>query len=163
MHANNVTITNIVVDQTGGKITFDLKWDNSWYVTGPGTPNNWDAVWVFAKFRACAATLTDTFTHVLWSTTYSDHTFPATLEAMQKDTDIVGIDADGLGVMLRNKTVGIYPTGTNATVTLKATNLPATGDLDVRVYGIEMVYIPRGPLHLVMEQQIMMLQNVNLL
>jgi formylglycine-generating enzyme required for sulfatase activity len=34
-------------------VQFDLSWENSWRVST--APNNWDAAWVFVKFRAGAA------------------------------------------------------------------------------------------------------------
>lgn len=145
---NNLLITNITVNQATSIVGFDIKWDNSWRVSGPGTPYNWDAVWIFVKFRKCSDPVTVDFTHGTISTTIGDHTIPADLQAVKSDGSATGIDAapNNLGIMLRRSAVGLYPTSSAATVALNVTNLfPAVdGDLDVRVYGIEMVYIPQG-------------------
>lgn len=51
--ANNLSITEINVGSvnTSAKyrmITFDIKWNYSWR---SGYPDNWDAAWVFIKYK----------------------------------------------------------------------------------------------------------------
>ncbi len=51
---SDVTVTNVAVGTpnigTGDvAVTFDISWTNSWRSTS--TPNNWDAAWVFVKYR----------------------------------------------------------------------------------------------------------------
>jgi formylglycine-generating enzyme required for sulfatase activity len=59
MFANNITVTNVALtgqDVSAGfnsasnfaLVQFDLNWDNSWRTANPP---NWDAAWVFVKFR----------------------------------------------------------------------------------------------------------------
>src|SRR5207248_2493108 len=111
---------------------------------------NWDAAWVFVKWRDCSAPGSDPFVHGVVSTTVTDHNFnvnsgATTFEPTKKDGTANSIDAspDNTGVMLRNSTD--LTTGTiSARVTLKVTNLPASGTLDIRVYGIEMVFAPKN-------------------
>jgi hypothetical protein len=58
-NANNLVVTNVsLVDVGGGNadVEFDLSWDNSWYLSwtddgGATTITNWDAAWVFIKFK----------------------------------------------------------------------------------------------------------------
>jgi formylglycine-generating enzyme required for sulfatase activity len=50
--------------------------------------------------------------------------------------------------MLRRTAVGIYPNAGPHTITLKVTNLPTTGNIDVKVFGIEMVFIPQGAFYI---------------
>jgi formylglycine-generating enzyme required for sulfatase activity len=64
-HANNIQISNLTL--TGKNTTsdfvdvkFDLSWENSWRTSS--APNNWDAAWVFIKFRVGASD--PTFTSV---------------------------------------------------------------------------------------------------
>jgi formylglycine-generating enzyme required for sulfatase activity len=137
--ANGLTITNLTVNQAAGTVTFTVQWQNSFR-----DAENWDAVWIFVKFRDCAAPKTTPFTHGLISATLADHTFPASLEPTCANGTAPCIDAapDNTGVMLRRTSTGF---GTvSGTVTLRVTNLPATGSYDVRVIGIEMVFIPQG-------------------
>lgn len=56
--ANNLQVgpaTFVDADPTDGiaMVQFDIGWENSWRVST--APNNWDAAWVFVKFRAGAA------------------------------------------------------------------------------------------------------------
>jgi hypothetical protein len=137
--ANGITVSNLSVNQAAGTVTFDISWQNSWR-----DAENWDAAWVFVKFRACSVPKTTPFTHGLISTTLTDHTFPASLEPTCANGNAPCIDPapDNTGVMLRRTSNGF---GTvSGTVTLKVTNLPATGTYDVRVIAIEMVFIPQG-------------------
>lgn len=83
--ANNLSISGIVVTQPispavpGGSITFNVSWDNSWNIVA--APANYDAVWVFVKFRDCAAAATTAYTHGTINATTANHSF-GTLEAM---------------------------------------------------------------------------------
>ena len=132
-------MSNLIVDQATGTVTFDISWQNSWR-----DAENWDAAWVFVKFRDCSVPKTTPFTHGLISTTLTDHTFPSSLEPTCADGTAPCIDPspDNTGVMLRRTSNGF---GTvSGTVTLRVTNLPATGTYDVRVIAIEMVFIPQG-------------------
>ena len=52
--ANNITVTNLTIKGQNSTndntyIQFDLNWDNSWRTTTGAS--NWDAAWVFVKFR----------------------------------------------------------------------------------------------------------------
>ena len=52
--ANNIQVTNttLVSQNTTSDfvlVQFDVSWENSWRVVG-GT-NNWDAAWIFIKYR----------------------------------------------------------------------------------------------------------------
>ncbi|MCS6895900.1 MAG: SUMF1/EgtB/PvdO family nonheme iron enzyme [Bacteroidia bacterium] len=136
---NGLTISNLSVNQTAGTVTFDVQWHNSFR-----DAENWDAVWIFVKFRDCSVPKTVPFTHGLISTTLSDHTFPATLQPTCANGTPNCIDPapDNTGVMLRRTSNGFGTIG--GTVTLRVTNLPAAGSYDVRVIGIEMVFIPQG-------------------
>ena len=143
--ANYLRITNVMQDQAAGTVTFDLAWDNSWNIDGLGAPNHWDAAWVFVKLRECGAPAATAWTHGLITPTLGAHTF-GDLEPTLSNGSAVGIDAapNNTGVMLRRSTAGLYPAATATTVTLDLTNFPAAGDYEVRVFGIEMVYVPQG-------------------
>jgi len=137
--ANGITVSNLSVNQAAGTVTFDISWQNSWR-----DAENWDAAWVFVKFRDCSVPKTTPFSHGLISNTLTDHTFPASLEPTCANGSAPCIDPspDNTGVMLRRTSNGF---GTvSGTVTLRVTNLPATGNYDVRVIAIEMVFIPQG-------------------
>lgn len=140
---NNLQITNFTVDQANQRVSFQVSWENAWRLTSP--PANWDAVWIFVKFRACNE-FTQPWTHGVISTNLADHTIPAALEAVLSDGSGVGIDPapNNLGIMLRPANPGTYATFGPHAVTLKVTNLPTSGQYDFRIFGIEMVFIPEG-------------------
>ena len=52
--ANNVTVSNVTLtgqDATNDYVfvKFDTSWENSWRTSS--APTNWDAVWVFVKYK----------------------------------------------------------------------------------------------------------------
>ncbi len=143
--ANNLRITNMNVNLASQTVTFDIAWDNSWRLSSTQNPANWDAVWVFVKFRACDSPATAIWQHGLINPNVASHTF-GSLEPTLSDGSAIGIDPapNNTGVMLRRNAVGIYPGAGATTITLNVSNLPTTGDYDVRVFGIEMVYVPQG-------------------
>lgn len=54
--AHNIQVNNVVLtgqDSTAGfsLVQFDLSWENSWRYSLNANINNWDAAWVFVKFR----------------------------------------------------------------------------------------------------------------
>ncbi|MCS7297587.1 MAG: SUMF1/EgtB/PvdO family nonheme iron enzyme [Bacteroidia bacterium] len=141
--ANNLQITNFSVNQANQTVSFQVSWENAWRLSSP--PANWDAVWIFVKFRACNE-FTQPWTHGQVSTNLGDHSIPAALEAVLSDGSGIGIDPapNNLGVMLRPANTGTYATFGPHSVTLRITNLPTTGQYDFRIFGIEMVFIPQG-------------------
>lgn len=126
--ANNVTVTN--VSATANDISFRISWQNSWRVSV--SPFNWDAVWVFVKYKNCDS---DSWTHLALNSGAGAHTIGAPLE--------VAPSSDNVGAFLQRSSAG---TGdiTNVDVTL-AFNAPLAGSWDFKVHAIEMVYIPPNP------------------
>ena len=129
-NANNVQISNVSTTVNGGitVLNFTVQWDNSWR-GGPG--NNWDAVWVFVKYRG------DLGWYQHLDFTGNDITAPAGLTAtVPSDRKGVFIyrSADGGGnVAASNFSLGIQQ---------------RPGAYDVKVFGLEMVYIPQGSFYL---------------
>lgn len=136
-HANALSVSSLAVNQATGVVTFTLGWDNSWW---DGT--NWDAAWVFVKFRDCSNAGLD-FNQGLLSTTMTDHTlgsFQATNAA--GTPNLVEAAPFNTGILLRRGAPGA---GTiTSAVSLRVTNLPVAGNFDVRVFGIEMVFVAQG-------------------
>ncbi|MBI4945453.1 MAG: SUMF1/EgtB/PvdO family nonheme iron enzyme [Bacteroidetes bacterium] len=150
---NAVAISALAVNQTGatgGTITFSITWDNSWRdLVNP--PYNWDAVWVFVKFRACASGPTVAFTHGTINTTLANHNFDVNTNGAQVEPTtrdgltIPGIDAatNNTGLMLRRTSDGIGTVTEQITITVD--NLPDnTIPIDTRVFAAEMVYVTGG-------------------
>jgi hypothetical protein len=149
--AGNLQFTNL---QRGGinyaagtsEVKFDLSWENSWRLNSG--PSNWDAVWVFVKYRKNGGE----WQHARLEN--SGHVVPA---GMTVSTGLANTSfgAGGFNIYL-NPGVGVFLYRSNegtGNVSLSnvrlnwnwAANGVVQGDVtDVRVFGIEMVYVPQG-------------------
>lgn len=123
--ANNLNITNVAL---GGSntLTFDIAWDNSWRVSATA-PHNYDAVWIFVKYRDCAS---NQWTH-------------ADIDSVSAAAPLSGNTvSDQKGVMIYR--AGDGTGNVSATNVLVRLNGVPAGNYDFQVFGIEMVYIPSG-------------------
>jgi formylglycine-generating enzyme required for sulfatase activity len=143
--ANNLTVTNVTVLNAANGVAdvrFDLSWDNAWHSSWPeygGALNmtNWDAAWVFVKFR-CAG---GQWQHAILNASGHVATGGTQIES---------------GANPAGQPVGAFvhrAADSNGTLncpqmSLKwnyaATGLGGTNAVDVSVHAIEMVYIPQG-------------------
>lgn len=147
--ATDIRITNLTVHPYSGgdgEVEFDLSWDNSWRSTTE--PYNWDAAWVFCKIKRNGGD----WTHLKLKTT--GHTIPQSPQALT--TSIGLVDTSSAHDASTNPAAGIFIYRTNdgfGTVTANdlrlrwnySDNGASSGDvIEIRVIGIEMVYIPQG-------------------
>ena len=142
--ANNISIDGTVTltDQNTTDdythIKFDISWENSWRVsTGP---SNWDAAWVFAKWKLHSGS---EWSHCTLSTTDLDHTAPwsSTIDAA----------SDGTGLFIYRSGVGSGPNNwDNAKLRWNYGTDGVADDatVDVKVFAIEMVYVPEDSFYL---------------
>lgn len=144
---NNIQITNVTLtgkDVSAGQnnaanhtfVQFDLSWDNSWRTgTLNGTsPGNYDAAWVFIKFRSFGA-----WQHAKLSTDSTLHIAPTGCK--------ITPTSDGVGVFIYRGSDG---SGDNNWTSIQlrwnypSNSLLDTAQVEVRVFGIEVVYVPQG-------------------
>lgn len=156
--ANNVAVENVeLVDQDEDadtiEIEFDLSWSNAW----KDSINN-DAVWVFAKYCTSNCTTNGTWSHALLKTAGTNPS------GVNDGTKQSGSAFSALDMIVSSDKVGafIQPSSNGSgTVDFHDVNLVwdygANGlddaDADasttyVRVYGIEMTYIPIGSFYI---------------
>lgn len=141
-YANNIDVTNVrTTGQNLGSdftlVEFDVTWDNSWR-TATG-PSNWDAVWVFVKYKieGGAGCTPGDWEHATLNT--SGHTAPA--------GSTIDTSSDGVGAFVYRSANG---TGTNTWTDLQLRwNYGVDGLLDacevtIKVFAVEMVYVPTG-------------------
>ena len=144
--ANNISISNVNTTTTGGSryLNFTVGWDNSWRTAT--NPNNWDAAWVFIKFKKNANTAWQHATVVYAGTgtaTACGHTEP-TGATIATPTDGKGIfiyrNADGQGSV----------NFANATIKwdFVADGLALNDAVTVQAFAVEMVYVPQGSFYL---------------
>lgn len=138
VNANNFKISNISVSLPN--VTFTIEWENSWNTTNninPLYPNNWDGVWLFVKYQN---NIDNLWKHAVLSTSAGDHSITGgVLE--------INTVSDGMGVFVRRSAPGAGNI-TATTVTLRMNALAGTGNFNFRVFGTEMVYMPRGEFQL---------------
>ena len=136
--ANNVTVSNVTM--TGQDATndfvfvkFDTSWENSWRTSS--APNNWDAVWVFVKYKVGSGD----WQHAILSATAGNHTAPSG-STITPSSDGKGVfiyrSADGSGTVSLSDVKLRWHYGTNGV----ADDAQVTLD----VFATEMVYVPTG-------------------
>ncbi len=132
--ANNITVSAISLTNRNTstltvRVNFDLSWDNSWRTTS--APFNWDAAWVFVKYRVGT---TGEWKHATLANT--GHTLPGIAVATQ--TDATGI------FIYRSAAVGspatFNPTGIQLQWNYGSDGVSNEARIFVRVFAIEMVY-----------------------
>jgi len=132
-HVNNFTF-----------LRFDLNWSNSWR-TSTG-PSNWDAAWVFVKYQingGIGCTPAITWHHATMSSNSAHHS----VTTNNGVAAAFSAASDGTGVFIHRAADGSGDI--NWDEVLLRWNYGADGILDacnvtIKVYAIEMVYIPQG-------------------
>ncbi|MCP4710121.1 MAG: hypothetical protein GY869_15970 [Planctomycetes bacterium] len=112
------------------KVQFDISWQNSWRDT-----ENWDAAWIFIKHQGPDGE----WRHATLSYNTSDHFAPAGADiALSNDNKGVFIyrNAEGSGTVDWNGVQLMWNYGTD--------EVSVNDNLQVKVIGIEMVFIPEG-------------------
>ena len=143
--ANNITIDSLkvigAVASTTKQIEFKIGWAMSWRMITQ--PSNHDAVWVFVKYKDCGS---NRWSHVKLNPNAAAHSADFPLEVWA-DTSVQAGKIDSNGVFVRLSRPDTSCTISNKKVTLEMVNL-TPGEHDYRVFGIEMVYIPRSNFYL---------------
>lgn len=148
LSANNISISNVSLTAANTSAglnntanyrlaQFDISWENSWRTSS--APNNWDAAWVFMKYRV----------------NRSGDWLHATLNAGANQTaptgGVIDVPADGVGAFVYRSADG---TGTFSLSSAQLRwNYGVNGVLDndiieIKIFAIEMVYVPQGSFYL---------------
>ena len=117
LQANNLTISPpLLIDNptagAAGDIRFNISWQNSWRVSGG--PANWDAAWVFLKFRLGIADPTRTGVSSAGTTLNVGNT-------TNLRTGMPVIRTAGTGAIPANTVITAIPNGTQVTVSAAPT------------------------------------------
>jgi len=135
MKANNMLVKNVTTtgDNTANKtiqVQFDMSWDNSWR-----DGINWDAAWVFIKYKGASGN----WQHVLLNTSgFANGTGTA---------NTIKVGNDKVGAFVYRSAAG---TGTFANASMQLqwnyglSGLTSVTGLEIRVFAVEMVYVPQG-------------------
>jgi len=127
-------------------VQFDLTWQNSWRTSS--APNNWDAAWVFVKYRVGSGE----WQHASLNNTGHSGT-GATIDVglLTPGTAFNAITNPGLGAFIyrsANGTGTFTITGAQLRWNYGANSVADDATVDVQVFAIEMVYVPRGSFYL---------------
>jgi hypothetical protein len=133
--ANNMLVKNVTTsgDNATNKsiqVQFDMSWDNSWR-----DGINWDAAWVFMKYKDASGN----WQHVQLNTTgFANGTGTA---------NTIQVGSDKVGAFVYRSAAG---TGTFTSTSMQLqwnyglSGLTSVIGLEIRVFAVEMVYVPQG-------------------
>ncbi len=157
--ANNIDVTNIKLtgqDATSDftLVKFDISWGNSWRTSS--VPNNWDAAWVFVKYRVTVANGGDGLWKHAWLNN-GGHTAPGgssiNIGLLNPASSFNATTNPGLGAFIYRDADGSGDFGItgvklrwNYGVNYKSGTTPIDDNdvVDIQVFAIEMVYVPGG-------------------
>ena len=129
--ANNLMLSTPQL-LSNSQIQCTVSWQHSWRQSA--NPNNYDGVWLFVKYRQPG----QPWTQLLLSNQNSMHQAAAPLETK--------VAADGLGLMVQRSSTG---SGSVQSLVTLYTQMPLpAGNIEIAVFGVEMVYIPDGPFYI---------------
>ena len=145
-YANNLAVANVSLQSqnTGAQtylIQFDISWANSWFISGaPSATANWDAVWVFAKFRKYTSGAWGNWAHCTLNNTGN-----TAGSGSQMAFGITGSAYKGVFVYASGTETGsVSYTGNQVQWAYGTDGVGNTDKVQIEVFGIEMVYIPAG-------------------
>lgn len=139
--ANNIHVTDPVIvdpleDET--KIGIRVSWENSWRCELGHAPNNWDAAWIFVKYKRSDK---------------GDWQHASIKSTIAGDDSEHKVPDDKLGVMVYRKAAGYGSFSDTLTIVwdrvkdIEAAKRPVIAS-EICVYAIEMVQIPEGTFYL---------------
>ncbi|QNR25015.1 SUMF1/EgtB/PvdO family nonheme iron enzyme [Croceimicrobium hydrocarbonivorans] len=140
--ANNLSISAVRIASKDpvndyAMVEFDISWENSWRLSS--SPSNWDAAWIFIKYRVNRGD----WAHASLNTSGGNHSIPSGA-SMDLPADGKGIflyrNANGTGTFTVNNVQLRWEYGTDG--------LGDSDTIDIKVFGIEMVYVSSGSYYL---------------
>jgi formylglycine-generating enzyme required for sulfatase activity len=150
VYANNIQVSNATLSGTNvgasyTNVRFDITWENSWRTSS--APNNWDAAWVFVKYRDANTGL---WQHARLGGD-AEHVAPtgSTL-ATGLLTPGSAFNAStnwGVGAFLYRSTNGsgtFSATGVQLRWNYGQNGIALADIAEVKVFGVEMVYVNEG-------------------
>lgn len=137
LFANNIQLANTgLSDQNTGnhtsKVGFDVSWENSWRTSS--NEKNWDAAWIFVKFRKKGAS---SWQHATLGTDGNTAGSGSTIK----------VPSDGKGAFVYRSADGIGAvnfTGNKLVWNYGGDGVADADSVEINVYACEMVYVPQG-------------------
>ncbi|MDN3666817.1 SUMF1/EgtB/PvdO family nonheme iron enzyme [Algibacter miyuki] len=137
LSANNINVSNISLENQNAaqwvQVEFDLSWENSWRISAG--PSNWDAAWVFIKYRINSGD---------WQ-----HAQLSQSDFVAASGSTIDVSKDGVGAFIYRDSDG---SGDLILQDLRLRwdydSIDSNDIIDIKVFAIEMVYVPEGPFFL---------------
>ncbi len=134
LNANNIQIQQLELVENQ-ELHFQISWDHAWNVIDQ-PPYNHDAVWVFGKYRVNQ----NTWEPLHFSKENELH------QSSALDVHIQGVE-DEMGVFLRSDFIGNQSVNADIVLGLNE-NFENASNLEIRLFAMEMVYVPEGAFYL---------------
>lgn len=133
LSANGIEVTNLQFTgeaQNTADLSFTVSWENSWRLDAG--PANHDAAYVYAKFRANGND---------WQ-----HMYFTNFVSSSGNAEVESSDADSTGFFVYRNTTGSGNVNFDIDVQWDygAVGVDGLSEVEVRVFAIEMVYVPEG-------------------
>jgi len=157
VHANNIQVTNVTLTGQNAAqgywlVQFDLSWENSWrtdnlFPDDGHNVGNWDAAWVFVKYRVGEGEWQHAKLHSGGHSTGSGT--PATLRigVPNEREAFHSTNNPGVGAFIYRSQNGSGTFSTTANQlrwNYGVDGVPNSAELDIKVFAIEMVYVAPG-------------------
>jgi len=148
--ANNIQIANVTL--TGQNTTsdftmvqFDINWENSWRIsTGP---SNWDAAWVFVKYRVGTGPWLHAFLNDAGHITGTGTAATITPGLMNTANAFNATTNPAMGAFVHRSGNGagaFTQTGLQLRWNYGANGIADGDAVDIKVFAVEMVFVPQG-------------------
>lgn len=156
--ANNIQVTNgDLAEQNTAEgyflVEFDLTWENSWrtdnlFPADGHAVGNWDAAWVFIKYRVGFGEWQHAKLHNSGHTPGSGTPATIAIGLPNERADFHTTDNPGVGAFIyrsENGTGTFTTTGNRLRWNYGADDIPDDAYLTIRIFAVEMVYVAPGP------------------
>ncbi len=148
LFGNNISLSNVELknqNQTEGTImvSFDLSWDNSWRLA----QGNWDAAWIFMKYRVGDGAWQHAKLDLEGHLTGKGTALEISPGRYNENAPFDAINNPALGSFIYRSETG---SGTFAATDIElrwnyaANGIQSAATIDVKLFALEMVYVPTG-------------------
>ena len=133
IQVNNISLENLNEASNWVHVEFDLFWENSWRISSG--PSNWDAAWVFIKYRVNNGS---------WL-----HGIVSQANSVAAPGSTLDVTIDGMGAFIYRSADGSGSVNfQNTQLRWNIGSLDTDDIIDIQVFAIEMVYVPEGSFYL---------------
>jgi formylglycine-generating enzyme required for sulfatase activity len=150
LNANNIQISNVSIHSQNivsdfTMVQFDISWENSWRL-GAG-PSNWDAAWVFIKYRIGTGPWLHALLNDSGHNTGSGTAATVSPGLLNTSNAFNATTNPAMGVFLHRSGNGagtFSHTGLQLRWNYGANGIADGEAVDIKVFAVEMVYVPQG-------------------